>query len=121
MKKRGEEINAKLLEIFKGIQDDFKKDFLGNIKFNVYVGWSYACFEKGEKALLLLDKVSNGSLIVPTSNHKFKFAIKDGIEIVIAQQTTKSFWHNINFTKFEDNSLTTIPWNQLKIWLQNNL
>ncbi|MEH1811647.1 MAG: hypothetical protein V7K26_09940 [Nostoc sp.] len=121
VKKRGAEVTAKPLSILKGQKDEFESDCFGNIKFNVYIGWSYACFEKGEKALVLLEKVSNKAVIIWFSSKKFEVINRDGIEIVIAKKLRKSYWHDINVDKTNENNLVIIPWKQLETWIINNL
>ncbi|MDZ8263284.1 hypothetical protein [Nostoc sp. ChiQUE01b] len=121
VKKRGAEVSAKPLAILKGHQDEFQSDCFGNIKFNVYLAWSYACFEKGEKALVLLDKPSNKSVTILGSSKKFKVCNRDDIEIVISQKARKSYWHGINVHKTNENNFVVIPWKELEIWIINNL
>jgi hypothetical protein len=115
------EVSAKLLEIFKGEQNELVSDWFGYVKFNVYTGWSYARFEKGERALVLLDKAYDNSAILLSSDKKFKVTKRDDIEIATAQRTTKSYWHSINVPKTQENSLMIIPWNDLRAWIINNL
>jgi hypothetical protein len=117
VKKRGAEVSAKPLAILKGHRDEFQSDCFGNIKFNVYIGWSYACFEKGEKALVLLDK----SVTILSSSKKFKVCNRDDIEIVISRKARKSYWHGINVHKTNENNFVVIPWKELEIWIRNNL
>ncbi|MEH2355004.1 hypothetical protein [Nostoc sp.] len=121
VKNRGEKVTAKPLAILKGQQDEFESDCFGYIKFNVYIGWSYACFEKGEKALVLLDKVSNKTVIILSSSKKLEVSNRDGIEIVIAKKVRKSYWHDINVDKINENHLVIIPWKQLETWIINHL
>ncbi|MDZ7969931.1 MAG: hypothetical protein RM368_34175 [Nostoc sp. DedSLP03] len=121
VKNRGAKVTAKPLSILKGQKDEFESDCFGNIKFNVYTAWSYACFQKGEKALILLEKVSTKTAIIWSSSKKFEVSNRDGIEIVMAKRAIKSYWHDINIDKINENNLVIIPWKQLETWIINNL
>jgi hypothetical protein len=118
---KGAEVSAKLLEIFEGEQNELTSDWFGYVKFKVYTAWSYARFEKGEKALVLLDKAYDNSAILLSSDKKFKVTNRDGIEIATAQKTTKSYWHSINVPKIQENNFVIILWNDLRVWIRNNL
>jgi hypothetical protein len=108
------EIYGKLLKLFKGNQNWFKKNWYGHIYFKS-AGWFRPRFKKNEKALILLDEVDE-LLVVYSTNDKLIIDFNDNTALS-SYRDREVYWSD--FRSWYKDNLLAVNWEEIERFLIN--